>query len=180
MNLEQILSLTSVGVAVAALVASSVLLVRQTRHMEAERNASTVLEAVKRITDPAMVEVFTRLRGIDERYPTDDAICSRYPGSQDERDMQAVSAYIGTVACLARRGVIDASLLADALGYGVRLRWSIVRDFVQRQRRVLDNPYIAEHFEWLAMYSAWWKDVPRPKSDRNFASEQFAGVEFRV
>lgn len=171
-------SAASVIVAVVALVVSSVLLARQARHMEHERNAVVVLEAVKRLTDPLMIDVFGRLAGISERYPTDDDIVARYRGSQDERDMSLVSAYIEAIACLARREVIDLSLLVDAVGLGLRRRWAIVRDFTYRRRRIEDNDGIAENFEWLAMYSAWWKDVPRPRGARNYDPAQFAGVTF--
>jgi hypothetical protein len=178
MSPEQMWSGASVVVAILTLIASSLLLARQSRHMEHERNALAVLDAVKRLTDPLMIDVFARLDGINQRYPTDDDIRARYSGSQDERDMLLVGAYIETVACLARRGVIDSSLLVDAIGLGIRRRWAIVRDFTVRRRRLEDNDYIAENFEWLAMYSAWWKDLPRPRGARNYDPRQFAGVRF--
>jgi len=179
-TLEQTVSIASVGVAVVALFVSSLIMLRHASHMEAERNAMAMLEAVKRITDPVITDTFERLVGIETRYPTDEDVRTRYPDSQDQRDMQVVSAYIGAVGCLARRGVIDPSLLADAVGLGIRRRWAVIREFVLHARRANDNPYILEHFEWLAMYCAWWKDVPRPKNDRNFDPDQFAGVTFEV
>ena len=180
MQFEQLWPAASLAVAVLALVASSVLLARQTRHMEHERNASAILEAVSRLNDPIFVEIFARLATIDDRYPTDDVIRERYPGSQDERDLAVVSSYIETVACLARRGVIDPSLIVDAVGLGVRRRWATIRAFTLRRRRIDQNDGIGENFEWLAMYSAWWRDVPRPSRERNYDPRQFAGVEFRV
>ena len=88
-------------------------------------------------------------------------------------------AYIETVACLARRGVLDPSLLVDAVGYTIRRRWSSIRAFVVRRRHVAENPFIMDNFQWLAMYSTWWKDTPRPAQARNYDPLQFAGVEFR-
>lgn len=89
-----------------------------------------------------------------------------------------MSSYIETIACLARRGVLDPSLLVDAVGLMIRRRWAVVRSFTLRRRRIENNDYIGENFEWLAMYSAWWKDVPRPRGAANYDPAQFAGVEF--
>ncbi len=177
MSQEQLWPAASVGVAVLALIASSVLLARQARHMESERNALAILEAVKRLTDPIFIDVFGRLADLDERYPTDDDIRQRYRGSQDERDILTVAAYFETIACLARRRVLDPSLIVDAVGLGLRRRWSTIRNFTLRRRRIENNDGIAENFEWLAMYSAWWKDVGRPARDPNYDPRQFAGVE---
>ncbi len=178
MSLDQFWPAASLAVAVLALLASSILLARQTRHMESERNATAILEAVKRLTDPSFVDIFARFADLNERYPTDDDIRKHYRGSQDERDMSFVSSYIETVACLARRRVLDPSLIVDAVGLGLRRRWATIKDFILRRRRIEHNDGIAENFEWLAMYSAWWKEVPRPAGDRNYDPRQFATVEF--
>jgi hypothetical protein len=178
MSLELFFAAASVGVAVLALIASSILLARQARHMEHERNALALLEAVNRLSDPIVLEVFARLAGVDARYPTDDDFRRNFPGSKDDRDMSLVGLYVETVAVLARRRVIDPSLLVDAVGLGLRRRWAAIRTFILRRRRLENNPYIMENFEWLAMYSAWWKDVPRPKRDPNYDPAQFAHVAF--
>src|SRR5438270_5507451 len=157
----------SVVVAILALVLTSVLLARQARAMEHERNAMAILEAIERVTDERVVAIFDRLADVNERYPTDEDILLRYHASGDERDFLAVAQFIETVACLARRKVLDASLIVDAVGLPIRSRWASIKDFVDRRRRVENNPYILENFEWLAMYSAWWKDTPRPRFDRS-------------
>jgi hypothetical protein len=170
----------SVVVAILALVLTSLLLARQARAMEHERNAIAILEAIERVTDERVVAIFDRLADVNERYPTDDDIRLRYHGSEDERDFLAVAQFIETVACLARRKVLDASLIVDAVGLPIRSRWGSIKDFVERRRHVENNEYILENFEWLAMYSAWWKDTPRPRFDRNYDPRQFAAVTFRV
>lgn len=180
MNPEFISSLASTAVAVLALFFTTFLLARQVRQMEHERNALAILEAIERLTDPRVVAIFDRLRDVNERYPNDRDISERYRGSPDERDFLIVGQFVETVACLARRRVLDASLLVDAVGLALRARWSNIREFVVRRRRVEDNEYIFENFEWLAMYSAWWKDVPRPKRDPNYSAHQFAHVTFKV
>ncbi|MDP9111022.1 MAG: DUF4760 domain-containing protein, partial [Candidatus Eremiobacteraeota bacterium] len=96
-----------------------------------------------------------------------------YHGSSDERDFLVVGQDIETVACLARRRVLDASLLCDAVGMALRRRWATILPFVERQRALENNPYILENFEWIARYSNWWKDEPRPKGDRNYDPRQF-------
>jgi len=180
MNVDLVSSVASVAVAVLALVFTTLMLARQVRQMEHERNALAILEAVERLTDPRVVATFRRLHDINERYPTDKDIIERYHGSADEHDFLVVAQFLETVATLARRGVLDASLLVDAAGLDVRRRWNIVRPFTERRRRVENNEFIFENFEWLAMYSAWWRDVPRPKRDPNYDPNQFAGVTFRV
>ena len=170
----------SVGIAFLALVFTTVLLARQARQMEHERNASAIIEAIERITDEKVLLIFERLSDINERYPTDDDIRANYPHSQDERDFIAVASFVETVACLARRRVIDPSLIVDAVGLILRKRWAEVREFTMRRRRIENNEYIFENFEWLATYSAWWKDTPRPRFDKNYDPRQFAGVTFRV
>ena len=180
MSSELFLSASSVAVALIAMVVTTLMLSRQVRQMEHERNALAILEAIERLTDPRVVTIFDRLSGIDTRYPGDRDIVTRYPGSQDERDFLVVGQFVETVACLARRRVLDASLLVDAVGLALRQRWDGIRAFVERRRKLEHNECIFENFEWLAMYSAWWKDVPRPAGDRNYALAQFKGVQFRV
>lgn len=170
----------SVGVGFLALVFTTVLLARQVRQMEHERNALAILEAIERLTDVRVIETFDRLRTVNERYPDDEAIRTGYPRSQDERDFLVVAQFIETVACLARRRVLDPSLLVDAVGLHLRSRWSDIRKFVERRRRVENNDYILENFEWLAMYSTWWKDTPRPRFDRNYHPKQFGAIAFRA
>jgi hypothetical protein len=180
MRPEMISSLASVGVAVLAMVFTTVLLARQVRQMEHERNALALLEAIERLTDPRVVETMDRLHNVNDRYPTDPDILTRYHGSKDQRDFMVVAQFVETIACLARRRVLDPSLLVDAIGLDLRRRWDSIRPFVMRRRALEHNEYILENFEWIAMYSAWWKDTPRPRFDKNYAPTQFAGVEFRV
>lgn len=170
----------SVVVAVLALFFTTFLLYRQAREMGHERNALAILEAIERLTDARIVDTFERLADINLRYPDDEDIRRYYHGSEDERDMVTVGQFIETVACLSRRGVLDASLLVDAVGLHLRARWQTIRDFTYRRRKLEGNPYIFENFEWLAMYSAWWKETPRPRFDKNYYDNQFAEVEFKV
>ena len=180
MNPENISSVVSIGVAVLALVFTTLLLARQVRQMEHERNALAILEAIERLTDARVVETFERLQGVNERYPADADIVEKFPGSKDERDLMVVGQFIETIACLARRRVLDPSLVVDATGLMLRRRWNAIRPFILRRRALERNDYILENFEWLAMYSAWWKDTPRPRFDRNYDPAQFAAVQFRV
>lgn len=180
MSPELLSSLASVVVAVLALVFTTFMLARQVRQMEHERNALAILEAIERLTDIRVVETFDRLRGINERYPTDEEIVRSYHGSRDARDFLVVAQFLETVGTLCRRGVLDPSLIVDAAGLDLRRRWDTIRAFIMRRRKIEDNEYIFENFEWLAMYSAWWKDTPRPKRDPNYDPKQFAGVEFKV
>ena len=62
----------------------------------------------------------------------------------------------------------------------LRSRWNSILPFVERWRRVRNNEYLFENFEWLARYSTWWKDIPRPPHDSNYDPQQFAGTEFKV
>lgn len=94
--------------------------------------------------------------------------------------MVLVAQYVETVACLSRRRVLDASLLVDAVGFMLRSRWNTILPFVERWRRVCDNEYLFENFEWLAVYSTWWKETPRPPHDLNYDPNQFAGIHFKV
>jgi hypothetical protein len=178
--MEQVWPALSVAVAVLALVFTASLLAQQVRQMEHERNALAILEAINRLTHDNTRETFARLVGVSERYPTDEVVAQRFSGSLDDEDIRMVATYIETIAVLARRGALDATLLVDAVGLTIRQRWEMLRPLVERVRRVKNNPYIMENFEWLAMYSAWWKDVPRPPRDRNYQRDQFRDVVFRV
>lgn len=180
MNAEQIFAALSVLVSALALGLSTVLLARQNRHLEHERNALAILEAVSRITDSAAVDAFDTLQGVEMRFSTDQAIVERFDDSPEDHALLLVTQYFETVATLARRRVLDASLLVDCVGYLIRLRWNTIRPFVEHLRRVRGNEYIFENFEWLAMYSAWWRSTPRPPGDENYDAKQFAGVEFKV
>ncbi|MBV8263388.1 MAG: DUF4760 domain-containing protein [Candidatus Eremiobacteraeota bacterium] len=169
-------SLETVGsllIAFATVVFTTILLSRQVRQMEHERNALAILQAIDRLTSPQIVHVFTLLRGVEARYPDDAAIRERFHGSKDDEALGMVGQYVETIACLARREVLDASLIVDAVGLMLRTRWATIREFVYHLRRYNDNPYMFENFEWLARYSAWWKDVPRPVHARNYAQRQF-------
>lgn len=178
--MEQVWQALSVAVAVLALVCTTVLLALQVRQMSHERNALAILEAINRLTSQNIAEAFHRLSDVSERYTTDAEVKQRFRGSTDEDDMLMIGSYIEAVAVLARRGALDASMIVDAVGLSIRQRWEMIFPIVERRRRVDNNPYIMENFEWLAMYSAWWKDVPRNPRDRNYQPAQFSNVAFRV
>ena len=177
---EQAFAIASIVVSLVALGLSTVLLTRQNKQIEHERNALAILDAIARLTDRAIIAAFVQLEGIGERYPDDESVRSGFVGSPDDQALVLVAQYVETVACLARRRVLDASLLVDAVGFMLRSRWNSIQPFVARWRRVRDNPYLFENFEWLAMYSTWWKETPRPPNDRNYDPKQLADVEFKV
>lgn len=179
MRTEYAFAVASIFVSLIALGLSSILLTRQNKHLEHERNALAILDAIARLTDPAIVAAFGELEGIAGRYPDDEAVRQNFIGSPDDHALVLVAQYVETVACLARRRVLDASLLVDAVGFMLRSRWNTILPFVERWRRVQDNQYLFENFEWLAMYSAWWKDIPRPPRDSNYDPKQFAGIQFK-
>ncbi|MGC2407463.1 MAG: DUF4760 domain-containing protein [Candidatus Cybelea sp.] len=180
MSADQILSGASVIVSLSALAFSSFLLTRQNKQLEHERNAVAILEAIGRLTGPSIVSAFAQLEGIARRYPDDETVREQFDGSSDDQALVLVAQYVETIACLARRRVLDASLLVDAVGFMLRSRWATIAPFVARLRRVRDNEFLFENFEWLAMYSTWWKDTPRPTGDRNYDANQFANIEFKV
>lgn len=177
---EQAFAIVSIVVSLIALGLSTVLLTRQNKQLEHERNALAILDAIGRLTDPTIVAAFAQLDGIAARYPDDDTVRSDFEGSADDRSLLLVAQYVETVACLARRRVLDASLLVDAVGFMLRSRWNTILPLVERLRRVRGNEYLFENFEWLATYSTWWKDTPRPPRDANYAPNQFSGVKFKV
>lgn len=177
---EQAFAIVSIVVSLIALGLSTVLLTRQNKQLEDERNALAILDAIGRLTDPAIIAAFAQLDGIAQRYPDDDAVSSDFEGSADDRSLLLVAQYVETVACLARRRVLDASLLVDAVGFMLRSRWNTILPFVERLRRVRGNEYLFENFEWLARYSTWWKDTPRPARDANYDPAQFSAVKFKV
>ena len=180
MSGEQLFAGASVVVSLIALGLSTFLLTRQNKQLEHERNALAILDAIGRLTDPTIGSAFSRLEGIDRRYPDDESVRQNYAGSPDEQALLLVAQYVETIACLARRRVLDASLLVDAVGYMLRTRWNTIRPFVARLRRVRGNEYLFENFEWLAMFSTWWKDTPRPPNDQNYDPKQFGNLEFKV
>jgi len=177
---EQGFALVSIVVSLIALGLSSLLLTRQNKQLEHERNALAILDAIARLTDPAIVNAFAQLEGIGNRYPDDESVRQNFVGSSDDRALVLVAQYVETVACLARRRVLDASLLVDAVGFMLRSRWSSILPFVQRWRRVRNNEYLFENFEWIATYSTWWKETPRPPRDLNYNPRQFADITFKV
>jgi hypothetical protein len=177
---DQVFAPLSVAISLIALGLSTVLLSRQNKQLEHERNALAILDAIGRLTDPVIVDAFAQLEGIGDRYPDDESVRLGFAGSSDEHAMLLVAQYVETIACLARRRVLDASLLVDAVGFMLRSRWNAIRPFVARWRRVRNNEYLFENFEWLAMYSTWWKDTPRPPGDENYDEGRFAGIEFKV
>lgn len=180
MNADLVFGAASIVVSLGALGVSTFMLARQNRHLEHERNALAILEAINRLTDASAMAAFEGLEGVHQRYPTDEDILQRYDDSDDDRALLLVAQYFETVATLARRRVLDPSLLVDAIGYMIRVRWGTIRDFIYHLRRVRGNDYIFENFEWLAMYSAWWREMPRPPGDRNYDEKQFAGITFKV
>jgi hypothetical protein len=180
MSTELLLSALSVLVAVLALGATTTLLVRQNKQMEHERNAVAILEAISRLTDPLVIEAFDRLEGVDTRYETDEAILARFDDSGDDRALLLVAQYFATVATLARREVLDATLVVDAVGHMLRVRWDTIRLFILRLRRVRDEDSIFENFEWIAMYSLVWNKSARSGAGQNYDPRQFDGVDFKV
>lgn len=171
-SFETIVPVASIAIAFATVVVTALLMHRQAREMAHERNALAILEAIDRLSSPDLVQAFEELNGVNERYPTDADYFVRYLGSPDYRANLVVGQYMETVACLARREVLDASLIVDAVGYLIRGRWAALAPFIMRRRRLENNEYIYENFEWLARYSQWWKDVPRPNHP-NYSPTQF-------
>jgi hypothetical protein len=180
MSAEQLFSAASVAISLCALAFSTFFLARQNRHLEHERNAVAILEAIGQLTDPVIVKAFSQLENIGDRYPDDDAVRGKFEDSADDEALTIVAQYVETVSCLARRGVLDASLIVDAVGFMLRFRWNTILPFVQRLRRVRNNDYLFENFEWLATYSVWWKETPRPRGDRNYDPKQFDGIAFKL
>ncbi|MFY9719478.1 MAG: hypothetical protein WAK16_07520 [Candidatus Cybelea sp.] len=180
MSTEQVFAAASVAVSLLALGLSTVLLARQNKHLEHERNALAIIDAIGRLTNPVIVQAFGELEGISNRFPDDDSIRGHFDGSPDDLALVLVAQYVETVACLARRRLIDPSLLVDAVGFMLRSRWNTILPFVKCLRRVRGNEYLFENFEWLALYSTWWKDEPRPPGDKNYDPKQFANIEFKV
>lgn len=170
---DQVAPLASLLVAFATVVFTTLMLARQVRQMEHERNALALIQAIERLTAPTIVHVFTQLRGVEARYSSDDLIRVDFAGSADDEAFQMVGQYVETVATLARRQVLDPSLIVDSVGLMLRTRWAVVRPMVYRLRAVTGNAYMFENFEWLARYSAWWKDVPRPSGALNYRDDQF-------
>jgi hypothetical protein len=169
---ETIVPIVSLIVAFATVIVTAVLMHRQAREMAHERNALALLEAIDRLTSPELIAAFDELANVNERYTTDEDFVARYPDSPDSRANFVVGQMMETVACLARREVLDASLIVDAVGHMIRARWKALEPFIARRRRLESNEYIYENFEWLAKYSAWWKDVPRPNHP-NYSPTQF-------
>ncbi len=180
MSSDLILTGASIGVSLVALGFSTFLLARQNKQIEHERNALAILEAIGQLTDPQIVAAFAQLEDIGDRYPDDESVRAYFEGSNDDNALLIVAQYVETVATLARRRVLDASLIVDAVGFMLRARWNTVLPFVQKLRRVRSNAYLFENFEWLATYSVWWKNVPRPRGDANYDPKQFGDVRFKV
>jgi hypothetical protein len=180
MSAEQLFAGASVLISVIALALTTLLLTRQNKQLEHERNALAILDAIARLTDSTIVTAFEELRGIADRWPDDETLRRGFDGSPDDHALVLVAQYVETIACLARRGVLDASLLVDAVGFMLRSRWNTIRGFVEHLRRVRGNAYLFENFEWLAMYSTWWKDTERPAGDPNYDPKQFGDLQFKV
>lgn len=180
MSAEQLFSGASVVIAALALGITSILLVRQNKQLEHERNALALLEAISRLTDPIVIAAFDGLQGVEARYESDEAVLARFDDSPDDRALLLVAQYFETVATLARRQVLDASLLADSVGHMLRVRWDTIRPFVLRLRRIRGTDTVFENFEWIAMYSLLWTKTPRSSRDPNYDPRQFDGIEFKV
>ncbi|HET9343860.1 MAG TPA: DUF4760 domain-containing protein [Candidatus Eremiobacteraceae bacterium] len=170
---ETIVPIVSLVVAFATVIVTAVLMHRQAREMAHERNALALLEAIDRLTSPELIAAFDELANANEHYTTDEDFIARYSQSADSRANFVVGQMMETVACLARREVLDASLIVDAVGHMIRTRWKALEPFITRRRRLENNEYIYENFEWLAKYSAWWKDIPRPPHP-NYDPRQFS------
>jgi len=166
------LPIVSTLIAFATVVFTTLWMARQTREIAHERNALALIEAIGGFSSPTVVQAFEDLRGVEKRYPTEADFRARYFGSADERALFVVGQFVETIACLARREVLDVTLIVDAVGLLLRTRWESIRPFIELYRRAENNPYIYENFEWLARYSSWWKDVPRPKHP-NYDPAQF-------
>lgn len=171
--MDLLIPIASLVISFGTLVFTTLMLRHQSRQMEHERNALAILEAVDRLTSTHVVNVFTQLRGIETRYPADADIRTKFFGSDDERALHQVGQFVETIATLARREVLDVTLLCDSVGWALRERWDIVEKFVTHWRRYNNNEYLFENFEWLAKYSAWWKDIPRPNVP-NYDPNQFS------
>jgi len=172
-SFENLLPIASTLIAFATVIFTTLWMSRQTREIAHERNALALIEAIGGFSSPTVVQAFEDLRGVEKRYPTVADFRARFFGSDDERSLFVVAQFIETIATLARREVLDVTLIVDAVGLLLRNRWETIRPFIELYRSAEHNPCIYENFEWLARYSAWWKDVPRPKHP-NYDPAQFS------
>ena len=85
-----------------------------------------ILEAIGQLTDPQIVAAFAQLEDIGDRYPDDESVRANFEGSNDDNALLIVAQYVETVATLARRRVLDVSLIVDAVGFMLRARWNTV------------------------------------------------------
>ncbi len=170
-----LLPIVSTLIAFATVIFTTLWMARQTREIAHERNALALIEAIGGLSSPNVVQAFEDLRGVEKRYPTEADFRTRFFGSEDERSLFVVGQFVETIACLARREVLDVTLIVDAVGLLLRNRWETIRPFIELYRSAENNSYVYENFEWLAHYSAWWKDVPRPKHP-NYDPQQFGAV----
>ena len=171
-SFDNLVPIVSTVIAFATVLFTTMMMARQTREIAHERNALALIEAIGGFSSPTVVQAFEDLRGVEKRYPTEADFRARYFGSADERALFVVGQFVETIACLARREVLDVTLIVDAVGLLLRTRWESIRPFIELYRRAENNPYVYENFEWLARYSSWWKDVPRPKHP-NYDPAQF-------
>ena len=64
----------SLIIAVATVVFTTLMLSRQVRQMEHERNALAIIEAIDRLSSPHMVQTFAQLRGVLEQLSESDRL----------------------------------------------------------------------------------------------------------
>jgi hypothetical protein len=171
-SFANLVPIVSTVIAFATVLFTTIMMARQTREIAHERNALALIEAIGGFSSPNVVQAFEDLRGVEKRYPTEADFRARFFGSADERALFVVGQFVETIACLARREVLDVTLIVDAVGLLLRTRWESIRPFIELYRRAENNPYVYENFEWLARFSAWWRDVPRPKHP-NYDPAQF-------
>ena len=126
-------------------------------------------------------KAFAQLEDIAERYPDEESIRTVFHASPDDRALVLVAQYVETVACLARRRVLDASLLVDAVGFQAAL--SLEYDPPLRRTPAARSRQRVSLRELRVARSA---TAPGGKTCRGhearpeLTTERFGGIEFKV
>src|SRR5579863_6487962 len=118
--LESAVPIVSTIIAFATVLFTTIMMARQTKEIAHERNALALIEAIGGFSSPNVVQAFEDLRGVEKRYPTEADFRARFFGSDDERSLFVVGQFVETIACLARREVLDVTLIVDAVGLLLR------------------------------------------------------------
>jgi hypothetical protein len=150
MTSSTVLSLSSLVVAVLALLVSAGVAVRQLARLRHSNLLPVALDLFREFRTPEFREHMRYLQDeLWDRCPPGDVAIGEL-GDEARAHVAPVAGYFNNVGVLVANGVVEAELVQSFMGGSILRAWSRTAPYVEVERRRRQDPFYSSFFEHLA------------------------------